>query len=97
VIVAVVAAWQLCFGDKPITCEAWQRVYTCDKYGCSEYGTTPQKKTVHASVLGGWQLVPDDRGILVQICMYDECEYMTAWEPMPPGAIPQVDFKPVQP
>lgn len=42
-IIAVVAAWQLCFGDKPITCEAWQRVYTCDKYGCVEYGILPIK------------------------------------------------------
>jgi hypothetical protein len=30
-----------CFGDKPITCEAWKHVYTCDKYGCVDYGLLP--------------------------------------------------------
>ena len=107
-LIATVAAWTLCFGAKPVTCEAWQHVYTCDKYGCIEYGEGPlgpppveHDSTVMSSgpACAGTVILyrPDGSGILT-LQLGEGCG---SW-PMPsnyneiPQAIPRTDFKPVE-
>lgn len=89
-----------CFGDKPVTCEAWHQVYTCDKFGCVRYGLTPVDPyaalpSAHIEVAGMTQWIPDGNGVLNVACVpfTDVAAMCYGWPD--PEDIPQSEMRPI--